>query len=127
MSKLGELRLDIEVACREIVQAFSEVAITPNEKMHLKLVSDEAKKECPDAKMIKRWVELSGLDGEFDDSECEDEDGDDAVWRDSLSYEIACDLCRLMDALRVAEAEALYSLQQEASLASTGPKSSLDH
>jgi hypothetical protein len=119
------LRIQLERDCQSLRDALGYDDFTSIQKAHAKLIIAELENFVPDIKAIERWMYLGNLGGHWID----DEDGeeDDEWFSMSEAGEAFDDMRTTMRLLSKTEKEALHSLQQEASLASTGPKSSLDH
>lgn len=124
--KLDALRSEAAELCRELAQELSDMIpdLDSNKKGHVKLILDELIKTNPDTGKIMQYLDMAKLSGFWEESHLDDEDDG---WVLSTAGFIADRLDDVMRDLHVAEREALHSLQQEASLASTGSKSSLDH
>lgn len=116
MRILHPIRHEISSLCEELSKYTEEDAATPNERAHAILIKNELSKECPEVNLVLRWLSISGMGVDV-----ESDDGNSYLWHMAEDLDV---LVKKLHALEVAE---IHSLQQEASLASTGPKSSLDH
>lgn len=109
--KLDELRSEIECIASDMLSIL-EPLCQRYSRSWARIMREELESVCPNFQLLINYAKSYHEEA--------DGDGDSLIF---MAEEIAASARRLEQA----EIDALHSLQQEASLASTGPKSSLDH
>jgi hypothetical protein len=111
-TELSELRCVVDGLCAEILVEIGP-ACHSHSNSWARVIREQLESTCPNFQLVLNYIHRY----------CQDEECVDF----QLTRQLGEALLEAAGALNDAEREALYSLQQEASLASTGPKRSLDH
>lgn len=107
--KLDKLRADVESICMDMLDVIHPLCNSYSNSW-ARIIRDELESTCPNFQLVLNYA----------NSYYEEAEGDG-----DMIILIARELMFASRRLSMAEKSALYSLQQEASLASTGPKRSL--